>query len=184
MNAVECPNCGNLNSTEENYCLNCGTSILNLQPPSFAPIESRQNQAFQSYGFNVPSSFNSTQYENPLGSKVFAWYRIFCGLVALTSLVPALIGLLAIINNGSNPTPKEQNDAIEGGIILIVYGLFYFIPFILALVLPRKPGHWIFGMVLIALSSISCIFLPFAIPLLFYWVKPETRAYLKLNQSA
>ncbi|MEP6924290.1 MAG: zinc-ribbon domain-containing protein, partial [Pyrinomonadaceae bacterium] len=65
MNAVKCPNCGNLNSTNENYCLNCGTSILNLQPPTYSPLASQQNQAFKSYGFNVPANFNAAQYENP-----------------------------------------------------------------------------------------------------------------------
>ncbi|MEP6923997.1 MAG: hypothetical protein ABI954_06010, partial [Pyrinomonadaceae bacterium] len=134
-----------------------------------------------SYGFNVPANFNAAQYENPLGGKVFTWYRIFCGLIALASLIPVFIGILALVGSGSNSTPKEQSDAIVGGIMFIVYGLFYFVPYILALVVPPRPGHWVFGIILIVMSLTSCIFLPFAIPLLIYWVKPETKAYLGRN---
>lgn len=180
MTEIKCPNCGNLNSTAENYCLNCGTSILNLRPPVYAPpiqaAPPQFNQPFQSYGFNVPQNFNAAQFENPLGGKVFVWYRVFCGLIALVSLVWVLMGVIAIANNGSRPTPKDQNDAILGGIMFLVYGLFYFIPYLLALFIPPKPKHWVFGIILIALALLSCFF-PFAVPLLIYWVKPETKAY-------
>jgi hypothetical protein len=184
MNAVKCPNCGNLNTTEENYCLNCGTSILNLQPPSYAPIAPQQNQAFKSYGFNVPSNFNAAQYEteNAFGRKVFIWYKVFCGAASLMSLFPILLGIIAIANNHNQPTPKEQTDAINGGILFIVLGVCFLFPYSLGLLLPKSSKHWILGLILLVLSLVpvgftSCIFIPAAIVLLIFWFKPETKAY-------
>ena len=182
MNAVKCPNCGNLNSSEENYCLNCGTSILNLRTPSYAPVAPQQNQAFQSYGFNVPDNFNAAQYENRLGGKVFIWYRVFCGVVALSSLFWAVLGLIAIFGSSSQPTVKEQHDSFNGGLMFVVLGLLFFVPYIVALILPRKPFHWVLGIILIAFNLIplgfsSCILLPSAIALLIFWLKPETKTY-------
>jgi len=186
MNALKCTNCGNLNSTEENYCLNCGSSILNLRPSSYAPIAPQQNQTFQSYGFNVPNNFNAAQYENPLGRKVFIWYRVFCGLVAMSSLFWAALGLIAIFGSSNQPTLKEQNDGFNGGLMFLVFGLLFFVPYALALVLPKKPFHWILGIALIALNFIplgfsSCVLLPSAIILLIFWLRPETKAYFGRN---
>ncbi len=98
------------------------------------------------------------------------------------SLVPIAMGMIAIAGNKTQPTPKEQTDAINGGIIFILYGLVYFVPFALGLILPKTPVHWILGIALLLISLIpvymtSCIFIPAAIALLVFWFKPETKAY-------
>jgi Na+/pantothenate symporter len=67
------------------------------------------------------------------------------------------------------------------GIFYAVLGVIFFIIFAVALVLPRKPYNWIVGIVMMALGMTSCCFLPFLIPLLIYWIKPETKAYFGRN---
>jgi hypothetical protein len=53
--------------------------------------------------------------------------------------------------------------------------------FAVALFLPRRRWNWIVGIVIIALGMTSCCFAPFLIPLIVYWVKPETKAYFGRN---
>jgi hypothetical protein len=180
MNATKCPKCGHINSPEQNFCLECGGSILNMQPPSYAPLSSQQQQyqPYQSYGFNVPDNFKIQQQENPVGSKVYTWYKVFCALLTLASFLPIIMGILAMIGSAQEPTTKEQTDAFTGGIMFIFYGLFYLVPYGFGLILPNRPFHWIYGLLLICLGMTSCIFLPFAIPLLLYWIKPETKAFM------
>lgn len=188
MNALKCPSCGHVNSTAENFCLNCGTSIsmLNQMPPSYAPVSpaSQQNQPFQSYNFNVPSNFKAAQHENKLGRNVFIFYKIFCGLVVAISFMPVLFGLLAIIGSGSQPTAKERQDAFNGSLIIIGYGLVYILPYGLGLILPRSRFHWFFGILLLIGSLIPTgpghfIFIPAAIVLLIFWFRSETKAYFE-----
>jgi hypothetical protein len=47
----------------------------------------------------------------------------------------------------------------------------------LPLFLKPKPRVWIYDLVIICLGTSSILFLPFCIPLIIFWVKPETRTW-------
>lgn len=177
-NPVKCSKCGHLNSTEDNFCLNCGGSILNIAPPVYAPLEQQQqHQPYQSYKFNVPSQFGATLEENRLGQNVVFWYRIFTFLFGVAFLFWVVLGALAIAGSGTLPTPKEQSDAFIGGVFFILVGLGGFLPYIIGTFAPSKSWHWVYGLMLILLSMLSCVAIPFAFPLFYFWIKPETKAF-------
>jgi len=61
--------------------------------------------------------------------------------------------------------------------LLIVICVPLAIGFGVGVFLPREPWAWIYGIVTIGIGMTSCATLPFCIPLLIFWIKPETKAY-------
>jgi len=107
---------------------------------------------------------------------VWKWFVVYCILMALLYL--ALVGLgfgyLLV-----EPAKLEVNssEAEFLGPVFIVAGLLLFFPFVSAPFLPRKPWVWIFDLVLICIGLTSACCLPAAIPLLIFWLKPETKLF-------
>jgi 1-acyl-sn-glycerol-3-phosphate acyltransferase len=50
-------------------------------------------------------------------------------------------------------------------------------PFLIPFFVQPRKWVWIYGIVLIALGMTSICFLPFLIPLLIFWCKPEVRGW-------
>jgi hypothetical protein len=177
-NPVKCPKCGHHNSENDNFCLNCGGSIINLTPPTYAPVAAQSQQSdFQSYRFNVPSHFKTQIEENTLGPKVLFWYRIFTFLFGISFLFWVALGAMAIAGSYTLPTPKEQSDAFVGGMFFVLFGLGVFFPYLIGTFLPNKAFSWTYGIILILMSMTTCVALPFALPLFIFWIKPETKAF-------
>jgi hypothetical protein len=64
------------------------------------------------------------------------------------------------------------------GVVLIVMGVGLFLLYAIAPFLPRSKFAWIYGFVTIGIGLTSCCTLPFCIPLLIQWLKPEVKSYL------
>lgn len=107
---------------------------------------------------------------------VWKWYVAYCALMALLYL--AVTGCSAIFLV-VNPAQLEMSP-VEAKIIGLgggVLGLMLFIPYAVAPFLPQRPWAWIVGLVLIGIGMTSTCFLPIAVPLLIFWIKPETKRY-------
>lgn len=119
---------------------------------------------------------------NDLGRKTFFWYRVYCAVMVLLYLLVIGLGLFLLLAPPTAGTREysPQELTIMGGVYIAV-GAVLFLIFAVALFLPPKPYNWIVGIVLMALGMTSCCFLPFLIPLLIYWLKPETKAYFGRN---
>jgi hypothetical protein len=50
-------------------------------------------------------------------------------------------------------------------------------PFAVAPFLPRRRWVWVLHVVLIALGMTSCACIPATVPLLIFWIRPETQAW-------
>ncbi|HXG82737.1 MAG TPA: hypothetical protein VNI84_01810 [Pyrinomonadaceae bacterium] len=74
-------------------------------------------------------------------------------------------------------TAQSAREMTFIGIIYAVMGAIFLAVFVVFLFLPRKPYNWIVGIVAMALGMTSCCLLPALIPLLIYWVKPETKVF-------
>ena len=119
---------------------------------------------------------------------VLTWYRVFCvamalvyGLLILMGLVmliaPAMLkGVLSSAGNG-----KEVDTVVNmvmGG-VYVVLGLVFGALYLVGAFLPPRPWTWVTGIVLIALSFTNCCCIPFAIPVLIFWIMPETKTYFQ-----
>jgi hypothetical protein len=116
---------------------------------------------------------------------VVFWFYVYCGvMVALYMLVCVLgIGLLVLDVEAFGPPPDaDPMAALQMQIVGVVYavmGALFTIPFALAFLLPPRPWVWVYAIILICFGLMSCCFWPSNIPMLLYWIKPETKAWFR-----
>lgn len=112
------------------------------------------------------------QNEKP---QVYTWFVVYCVLMALMYLAVTAMGIFFPMLSQMSSRPQAQDQIT--GIIYTVFGVIFFIPFAIAPFLKPGPGVWVYDLVLICLGMTSCCCLPITIPLLIFWIKPETKTY-------
>ena len=117
---------------------------------------------------------------------VVLWYRFFCGGMAVVYLLVLLVGLLMIAapavlmsltKSASGAAMGEMATNMAMGVMYALMGLVFFFIYLIGAALPVRSWSWVAGLVLIALSFTSCCCMPAAIPLLIFWIAPETKAW-------
>jgi hypothetical protein len=114
---------------------------------------------------------------------VVTWFSVYAIAMAVVYLLLAGFGVTILVV-GPEQFETNRNDAqamAVQGVVFIVLGLALCVPFGIAPFLPRKPGVWIYDLVLICLGLTSCACLPITIPLLIFWLKPETKLWFGRN---
>lgn len=133
-------------------------------PPSFPP---------------VPSLPLSAAAQPP--PAVIDWYKAYCVLSALLYMTLILVGILFFFIH-----PGKSHGLLQGGatfqirvagIVYILMGFLFMIPYLIGLFIPARPWGWIYGLIMICLSFNNCCCLPLSIPLLIFWIKPETQKH-------
>jgi len=79
----------------------------------------------------------------------------------------------------ADPVELEMSPmaALVMGIGILLMGLGLLVASLLPLVLRPRPWLWTYDLVIICLGMTSACFLPACIPLLIFWLKPETKSY-------
>jgi hypothetical protein len=108
--------------------------------------------------------------------KVLLWFKIYCGSLCLLYLATAALSLFFFLADPSD-TEMSQSAGVLFGVLLLVVGLLLFGVCLLPLILAPRPWLWTFDLVVICLGMTSACFLPACIPLLIFWLKPETKRY-------
>ena len=176
MNSIRCPGCSNINAMSALECKQCGFPFSNLPPTAYvsAPTE----EVYYSQNPNYPPA--QALRDNETGRKALFWYRFYLGVMVVLYLFVAAMGVFLAVARPTTPNQSAEEVLITG-IVYAILGVVFGIVFAVALFLPRKPWNWVVAIVMIALGLTSCCMLPFLIPLLIYWVKPETKAYFGRN---
>ena len=139
-------------------------------PPPPPPPPPNYPHASAGYGYAPPP-----HAERP---RVWPWFVTYAVLMALMYFILGGVGITLLVL-GPEQLASAQHDATEimiNGVVLSVCAVLG-IPFALAPFLPRKPGVWVFDLVLICLGLTSPCCLPMTIPLLIFWLKPETKVW-------
>jgi len=108
--------------------------------------------------------------------KVLLWFKIYCGLLCLLYLAFAAFSLLLFFADPSD-TEMAVTAARITGVLLLLAGIVLFVVCLLPLILAPRPWLWTFDLVVICLGMTSPCFLPACIPLLIFWLKPDTKRY-------
>lgn len=122
-----------------------------------------------------------TGYET--ARRTFFWYRVYCAVLAVLYLAFMVLGIvLATVPFDDLSRDREQMFII--GLVYAIIGAIFFVVFAVAFFLPPKPYNWIVGIVMLAIGMTSCCLWPATIPLLIFWIKPETQAFFGRKQSS
>lgn len=113
---------------------------------------------------------------NETGRKTFFWYRVYLAILMVLYAAVAVVGVVLVVVKPESRQYEQAEIVMLGGLYAAL-GTVFFIIFAAALFLPPKPYNWVVGIVLICVGMTSCCFLPICVPLLIYWIKPETQTF-------
>lgn len=108
---------------------------------------------------------------------MLGWYKAYCGLLTLTYVLTAVFGFWVIVTRYSGASGHSSEDGLLVGGVMAACGLLFGGACGAALVLPARPWAWTYHLAIICLGLSSVCCLPICIPLLIFWLKPETKAY-------
>jgi len=110
--------------------------------------------------------------------KVLPWYRVYCVAMALLYVVVSVMGVAGILFRHTLADAEDPPQFfLVSGALLVLLGVPFAAAYVLALVLPPKPWVWIYHLVLICVGLTSACCIPVCVPLLIFWLKPETRKH-------
>lgn len=182
MNAIRCPNCKSVNQLSAVQCQQCQMPFGNL--PTTAYVSVPVEQTFEAQQPVAAGTFNPPPVvipqDNETGRKTFFWYRVYCGVMTVLYLATIALGIF-LATTAPRTRDYSSEETFIMGIVYTVLGVVFLLIFAVALMLPRKSYNWIVGIIMMALGMTSCCFVPFLVPLLIYWIKPETKAYFGRN---
>ncbi|MCS6860174.1 MAG: hypothetical protein NZT92_07635 [Abditibacteriales bacterium] len=122
----------------------------------------------------------------PNPPPVLMWYRVYCGVMALVYLVCLAAGIALLVYYDEIPLERDMPPEIMlvYGIGLTVVGGLLALIFLASFFLPRTRRAWIYHTVLIAIGMVSICGLPATVPMILYWIKPETYGYFDPEEWA
>lgn len=102
---------------------------------------------------------------------VITWFRVYAVVTLLLYML--FVGLWMFVSSGAPGThrPEEALVLLVLGMLMLLCGGFY----VVAAMVPFKPWGWTLGLIAICLGLSSCMVVA-AVPLLIFWLKPETKA--------
>jgi hypothetical protein len=116
--------------------------------------------------------------QNAAKPAVWTWYIVYCAFMAFMYFAVIIAGVVFMFF-----VPNEDPDVpmnIIIGVLYMVLGLIFMVIFAIAPFLPKAKWSWIYGFVMIGIGMTSVCCLPASIPLLIYWLKPETKRFFNM----
>lgn len=107
--------------------------------------------------------------------SVYKWYVVYCVFMALMYGALAVMGFV-FLSVGPDPEMSEAEQRVMG-VVFLLMGLVFALPYAVAPFLPRASWVWVFGLVLICIGLSSACCLPACVPLLIFWLKPEMKEF-------
>jgi hypothetical protein len=105
---------------------------------------------------------------------VWTWYLAYAIALAVVYWICVAAGIALLVFNPAQSS-GEMPTWLTGG-ILIGMGVPFGLAFSAAPFLPKRPWAWVYHLVAICIGMTSACCMPACIPLLIYWLKPETKA--------
>lgn len=129
------------------------------------------------YNDPLPSLEGSASLTAP---PVVGWYKAYCGVNILMYAFVMTVGVALILFKDhlrdSRTTPLDETVMAIQAVMLVVVGAIFLAANIAALFLPNRPWAWIYHLVSICFGLTGCMIVA-SVPLLIFWIKPETQAY-------
>lgn len=130
--------------------------------------------------YQPPGSLSSPL--SPARPGVWTWYVVYCvamGMLYAGVLAMGIVSLAMSETIAADDPTTSAGDVQIFGVAMIAISLPICIFYCAAPLLPKRRFAWIYGIVAIALGMTSLCCLPVTIPLIIFWIKPETIAYFQ-----
>jgi hypothetical protein len=109
---------------------------------------------------------------------VLLWQNLYCAAMAALYGLFAVGGVLMMIfRQHLVDETNSPGELLIVGLVFVIMGLGLAAPFAVAPFLARRRWVWVLHLVLIAVGMTSCACLPVTVPLLVFWIRPETQAW-------
>ena len=115
---------------------------------------------------------------------VLPWQLAYCAAMALLYLLITAAGVAMAIFHQEMAEPKTDPDGtttLVMGVLMALVCLALTVAYAAAFVLPRRRWAWVYHLVLIAIGLTSCACIPFSLPLLVFWIRPEVQAWYGMS---
>lgn len=116
-----------------------------------------------------------SQRRTPPVWKWFIAYSIFMALLYLACLI-GVVGFFFFYYSSAR-TSFDQGFAVGFALVFATLSFILLAIYAAAPFVPKRPWAWTYTLVLICIGLTSPLLLPACIPLLIYWLKPETKAF-------
>ena len=134
--------------------------------------------------FKIPASeTNITVHPQVKPPRVIFWYRIYCSFMGVFwgLLVFLFLFLRSLSDLEQNMSSSDFTEFQITSVIMIFVGIPFALLYFFCAFMTHRGWHWILGFVSIGLGMSGCC-LPVCIPLLIFWIKPETKSWLNRNE--
>lgn len=108
--------------------------------------------------------------------KVLLWFKLYCGFLCVLYLGTAAFSIVLFFTDPGDAEFPKVAACLFGGVLLATSAVLFCVC-LLPLLLSPRPWLCTFDLVVICLGMTSACFLPICIPLLIFWLKPETKKY-------
>jgi hypothetical protein len=122
--------------------------------------------------FAIPSELPRAKTQVEQKEQVSARPRVYWAFLAFC----IMMALMFLASGPHILVEIQRKKPDEVAIGMLSFG-FIMVCYVAAPFLPRAKWVWIMDIVLICLGLPVCCLWPISVPLLVYWVKPETKAY-------
>ena len=110
--------------------------------------------------------------------KVVFWFKIYAGFMAFLYFAVLVAGVLLMV---FAPRSGDSLPLAIMGVVYIALGLVFALAYGLAFAFRPSPGSWVFHLILICIGFGGCPTIAAAVPLLIFWIKPETKRFYGRN---
>jgi hypothetical protein len=110
--------------------------------------------------------------------NVVTWFRIYCGFLCFIYFAVAAASFIFFFTSPADLEMSAAGARIIGALLLLT-GLALFAACLIPFLFSPRSWLWTYDLVIICLGMTSACFLPVCIPLLIYWLKPETKKYFE-----
>lgn len=124
----------------------------------------------------APPGAEAVPYDDGVRPGVVLWAKVYAIAFAVMYLVTTAGGAL-LVWAGSELHGDKGVEAMIEGVVMLVLGPLLTALSIVAAAAPRKKWGWIINIVLMGLGCTSCACWPASIPLIIFWLKPETKRW-------
>ncbi len=109
--------------------------------------------------------------------KVLRWFRVYLGVLCLGYALTAALGVCFAFFPDLSAKLTDDGSLVVKGWVLLIVSVLLLVGVALPFFLKPQPWVWTYDLVVICFGMMSACLIFGCLPLLIFWIKPETKRY-------